>query len=118
MKDISINEETVNNIESPFTELFSLLKRYEKSATGLPTLAYNFNELKVIHRHIDNAVELLLQGLQGVGQLIGLAGSEKKLAEGLNQLGFFVSLITNLTEALNDLRSDTEYVLRQREVVN
>ena len=117
MKDI-VNEETINNIDSPFTELFSLLKRYEKSATGLPTLAYNFNELKIMHLHIDNVVEILLQGIQGIGQLIGLASLEKNLVQRLNHLGFFVSVITNLTEALNDLRSDTEYVLKQQEIAN
>lgn len=93
-----------------------MLKRYEKSATGQPTLAYHCNELKVIHQHIDNAVSILLQGLQGVGQLMGCVIPERKIFDGVNQLGFFVSAITNLTEALNDLRADAEYVLKQRKI--
>lgn len=118
MKNITANEEKLKNLESPFTELFSLLRRYESSSSGSLTLAYTSGELKIIHQHIDNAVDVLLQGLQGVGQLIGVTSPGKKVVEELNQLGFFISAISNLTEALNDLKSDAGYVLRQREVGN
>lgn len=118
MKNITANEEKLKNIESPFTELFSLLKRYESSSSGSSTLAYTSDELKSIHQHIDNAVDVLLQGLQGVGQLMGSTSPGKRVVEELNQLGFFISAISNLTEALNDLRSDADYVLRQRGIGN
>lgn len=106
------------NSESPFTELFALLKRYENSANGFPTLSYNSHELKIMHQHIDNAVDVLLQGLQGVGHLVGINSSNINEIEELNQIGFFISAITNLTEALNTLRSDADYVLRDRGVMN
>ncbi len=34
------------------------------------------------------------------------------------QLGMFISAISNLTEALSSLKSDENYVLRQRDVIN
>lgn len=104
----------VKNLNSPFTELFSLLKQYEKSAC---TSNYSCNELKIIQQHVDNAIEVLLQGLQQVGQLIGLATNKKNIAE-MNQLGFFISAISNLTEALNDLRLDANFLLGQHENEN
>ncbi len=110
--------EFFKNAGSPFTELFSLLKRYDHSSEGLPTLAYDAHELKVIDQHIDNAINVLLQGLQDVGHLMGISSSGESVSAELSHIGFFISAITNLTEALNDLRSDTDYVLRKRGVSN
>ena len=106
------------NEEKPFTELFALLKRYEILSQGFPILGYETEELKIMHQHIDNAMDMLLQGLQDVGHLIGLTASDKNMIEELNHIGFFISAITNLTEALNDLRSDTNYSLKERGVMN
>lgn len=103
------------NAESPFTELFSLLKRYEILSQGFPTLAYKTEELKVMHQHINNAIDVLLQGLQDMGHLIDAATHDKgKTIEDLNNIGFFISAISNLTEALNNLRVDADHVLEQR----
>ena len=104
----------VENANSPFSELFSLLKRYQVLPHGVATLAYAAEELKVMHQHIDNAMEILLQGLQDLGQLIGIAAQDKeKIADDLSNIGFFISAIGNLTEALNALRLDADYVLKQ-----
>lgn len=81
----------VKNLNSPFTELFSLLKQYENSSC---TSLYSCDELKTIQQHVDSAVEVLLQGLQGVGQLIGVASVNKKITEEMNQLSFFISAIS------------------------
>jgi len=116
MKNITVNKR-LKNLESSFTELFSLLKSYENTSTGLPMLAYNSNDLKVIHEHVGNAISVLLQGLQDMGQLIGMMKSKASLKE-LHHIGFFIAAISNLTEALNDLRSDTDHVLRERGVMN
>lgn len=114
-----INTQTkIKNEECFFTELFNLLKQYDESSTGLATLAYGSDELKIIYQHIENAIAVLLQGLQGVGQLIGTAAPNKIKNAELNQLGFFISAISNLTEALNDLRSDADHVLQERSVMN
>ncbi len=59
-----------------------------------------------------------MQGLQGVGNLIGKSSADEEVIEELNVLGFLISAITNLTEALNDLKSDTSYVLKERGVLN
>jgi len=109
----------IRNNDSSFTELFSLLKRYERLQMGLTELAYETDEQSIIKQHVHNAIDTLLQGLQDVGQLIGIAGQTKeKVIEDLNQIGFFISAISNLTEALNILRSDADYVLKQRGMMN
>lgn len=119
MKNIATNEERLKNINSPFTELFSLLKRHENLSVSFRGLAYNSDDLKVMHQHVDNAIEVLLQGLQDLGQLIGLTGQNRiQISREMNNLGFFISTITNLTEALNTLRLDTGYVLKQRGITD
>lgn len=118
MDNAFVDSTKIKNIESPFTELFALLKRYENLSNGSATLAYTSEELKEIHQHIDNAIAVLLQGLQGVAHLMGITAPDEKIVEELNHLGFFISAIGNLTEALNVLRSDTDYVLRKRGVSN
>jgi hypothetical protein len=112
--DLSHEGSIFKNIESPFTELFSLLKRYENLPES-PTLAYSTPELKAINSHVGNVTVTLLQGLQDIGNLIGLVGSKnKKLEAGLCTLGFFIATISNLAEALYILQSDTDYVLWER----
>ncbi len=106
---------SIKNAESSFTELFNLLKRHDCSPKESPTLAYTTSELKAIHCHVDNATVVLLQGMQDVGNLIGLLCSSKKNVQtGLGALGFFIAMISNLTEALHGLQVDTDYVLRER----
>jgi len=104
------------NSDSPFTELFSMLKRYENSSIG--STIYTSKELRIIQKHTDNAIEVLLQGLQGVGQLIGLASDNKKIPEQLNQIGFLISAISNLTEALNELKLDADFMLKKQGKTN
>jgi hypothetical protein len=113
MKNITVKTEKIKNLEMPFTELFSFLKKYEILSHGFPTLAYGTDELKVMHQHIDNAMTVLLQGLQDLGHVSGIVGN-KKIIKSLSHIGFFISAISNLTEALNTLRSDTSYTLQIR----
>lgn len=107
---------SIKNIDSPFTELFSLLKRFETQPNGQSIADFNSEELKVIHQHIDNAIEILLQGLQDLGQLMCLAAQDNEMIEELNNIGSFISAISNLTEALNVLRLDTNHILNEREM--
>ena len=119
MDNTFANSATIKNIESPFTELFSLLKRYDSLPDGSPMLAYKSDALKIIHQHIDNAMDVLLHGLQDMGRLLSVATEDKKnVIEELHNIGFFISGITNLTEALNILRMDTDHVLSQRGEMN
>lgn len=107
------------NAESPFTELFSILKRDKILSNGLATLGHDTKALKVMQQHVDNAMDVLLQGLQDLGNLIGMSIQNKKDAlEDLNNIGFFISAISNLTEALNALRLDADYMLKKSEGVN
>lgn len=103
------------NAESPFTELFALLKKRIVLSEGFPSQMYETQELKVMYQHVDNAIEIVLQGLQDLGQLLGLAAQDKKKStEGIYNIGFFISAVSNLAEALSALRSDADYVLKQR----
>lgn len=113
-----ISEEKLENNERPFTELFSLLKRYKNLSDGMLTMAYQPEELKIMHQHTSNAIELLLLGLQNIGHLIGTINYEKNEIDEINNIGFFIAAITNLTEALNNLRADTDYILRQSGINN
>jgi hypothetical protein len=111
MKNIIKKSEGIKNLEAPFTELFSLLKRYEITH-GHPTLAYGVDELKAMGQHIDNAMAVLLQGLQDLGLVTSMISQdEMELMGDSNHIGFLITAISNLTEALNSLRLDTSYSL-------
>ena len=112
------NNFKIRNKENPFTELFSLLKHYQISSNEMPLLAYKSADLKIIHQHADNAIDTLLQGMQEIGQLLGVYLADKNLTIELNQLGFFISVVNNLILALNDLRTDSDYVLKERGITN
>lgn len=116
---IKLNKEvnSLQNTESPFTELFSILTRSEQSE-HFPELVYDSKELRIINCHISNAMDILLQGLQSLGLLMSMVDlDEKKMHENLD-IGFLISGIGNLTEALNSLRLDADYVLRKRGVMD
>ena len=118
MSNNTVSAEEFKNSESPFTEIFSLLRRYENTSNDSPTFAYDSHDLKIMHQHIDNAIDVLLQGLQDLGQLMSMVMQDKKQTiDDLYNIGFFVSAIANLTEALNALRLDTDYVLKQRGMI-
>lgn len=107
--------EHINNKENFFTDLFSQLKRYDV-LNGLFVLAYRKDDLKNIYQNTNNAMGILIQGLQDFGLLIGLAAQDKsKTMEEFSNIGFFISAIGNLIEALNILRSDIDHVLKHSE---
>lgn len=114
--DISLLSEFKNN-NNPFTEIFSLIKRYEISSDGFSTFVYDTDEIKALHQHADNAIGIVLQGLQDVGSLISIAEKNKsKIPSDLNGIGYLLTGIGNLAEALHVLKSDVDFVLRQRGV--
>lgn len=114
----AINSTTYfNHFESPFTELFTILKRQDIQPEGEVTLAYHSDELRVMHQHIDNATDILLKGLQELGNSISLLSANKIISlNDIENIGFFISAISNLTEALNTLRLDIDHVLKCRGV--
>jgi len=118
MTETAVNVMQFKNLDCPFTELFSLLKRYEQKTNGT-ALSYESEELLAIHQHVGNAIVVLLHGVQDVGNLLGLIAPDRAdLTSILDNLGLFISAISNLTEALNSLREDTDGELRERGVVN
>ncbi len=98
--------------KNSFTGLFSLLKRYRATSNGLPVLASEMQDIQLMNQYSDDAISVLLQGLQSVGHLLA---SQNKLSEGNTNLGYFISSISNLIEALDGLRSDTNYMLSNPE---
>jgi hypothetical protein len=104
----------IPNLESTFTELFSILKTHEAPAEESPVLPHSTKKIKIIYQHAENAINLLLQGLQNVGQLIGAKKRGTLSNSDINNLGFFIAAICNLTEALNVLRLDADYILKER----
>jgi len=104
----------IRNIESPFTELFSLLMSNKNMPNELRTLEYRTNELEIMSQHADNAIGLMLQGLQDLGGLLGKASQGNQYVEELNNIGYFISAVSNLTEALNNLRSDAKFILEKK----
>jgi len=103
------------NKESPFTEIFSLLKYYECSPGEVGTLAYSADELKIMNQHIDNAMNVLIQGLQVIGNLMGMLPPDQVRVD-TNYVGLFIAVISNLTEELNNLKTDTDFALRKCEI--
>jgi hypothetical protein len=98
------------NQENSFTRLFSLFKRYQCTQDGLPILAFERDDLELMHQHSDDAITVLLQGLQDLGHLLG-AKDKNKMVNNLKNIGYFISSVSNLIEALDSLRSDAGFVL-------
>lgn len=114
---IYIRDETINfnNPNSPFTELMTLLKRYEIKPSNELNLAYSTDELKVMKKHLENALETLSQGLQSVGILLHATRIEDYPVNGeINHIGFFITTVSNLTEALHALQADIAHDLCKR----
>lgn len=107
------------NEENPFTELFSLLKRYQCMPDGQTALAYTAEELIVMQRHTENAIDVLLLGLQGVGKLVSLAAQTGQLIiDDLHYIGFFIAAMSDLAGALNHLRLDAECKLKEGAIMD
>jgi hypothetical protein len=107
MENIAQNVIRFKNAESPFTELFSLFQRHDVlSKVG------EIEEIEIVNQHVNNAMETLFQGLQTVGQLIGYLQDAESISRDLMSIGYFVSVVCNLLEALNILRVDAVYAMR------
>lgn len=100
------------NADRMFTELFYLLRRNELRPQRYQELAFKTEELMVMHQHIENAMDILLLGMQDLGRIVGLVAQNNKiLQKDILNIGYLLATIGNLTEALNILRIDTDYVI-------
>jgi len=106
------------NIESSFTELFSLLKCSETLSMCNTSEKYTTDEILIVNQHAENAMTTLLQGLQDLGVIISIvATGNKEIMQNLHNIGYFISAISNLIEALDKLRSDASYILDQMQSI-
>ena len=105
-KNVSVK---FRNIDSPFTELFFLLKRYEILPKGSLTLAYTRAEMKMMSLHIQNAMAVLFQGKQTISNFMGhFIQKEKCSTSELSVICFLMAIIDNLEEALYTLQLDID----------
>ncbi len=119
MKQTTRNAMPFKNIESPFTELFTLLRRYDLLPQGMPRLAYDTKELQAMHQHVGNAKAALTQGLEDIFSLLSVENRPQleKTVPTLSAVWAFFGVMMNLNDALDTLQSDTAYVLQQRKSV-
>jgi len=89
------------NVNSPFTEIFSLLTKYELLPDNTCELAYTPAELIILRQHMENASEMILQGLQDVGALMAAVDKEKMKQIPVDSIGCFISAVCNLIEAMS-----------------
>lgn len=103
----------LKNNNSPFTELFSLL-RLQSLISGASVIDSGVSDTLIpIYDHANNAIDLMLKGLQGLGQLVGVtAQANQETLEEISDIGFFISGVSNLIEALGFLRQDVTEALK------
>ncbi len=96
------NDETIH-ISNVFTELFHVLKKINTEDFSLD---YSSDEMNLMLMYTDNAVTSVLHGLQAIGDLV----ASSTLAEkgDIEHIGYFLTAMGNLMEALNILRKECE----------
>lgn len=110
------NDNVFKNVNSSFTDLFSILSSCENPANNMAILAYSTQNLISIHQCINHSVNVLLNGLQCIANLIIAVDNESMSHISKNSMGQFISIMCNLVDALNTLSSDVGYEMRQRRV--
>jgi hypothetical protein len=112
--DMINNDKNLQNPDCPFTELFSKMVCYKDMPPGVPSsmLVYSTTDMITMIKHIENAIEALLRGMQDLSPMIG-----KNKFESCNASGFFFSMQCNLIEALNSLQSELLHGLNKRGVI-
>lgn len=106
-----LTDNEIKNMDSPFTELFSLLTSSEDFKTK-----YTSNQLRAMYLHSENAIDAILQGMQDFGQMVGIADCQENV--NTENYGFFISSLSNLGEALVAVKRNVSYTLRQRDVID
>jgi hypothetical protein len=106
--NLGVLKEHFGNIEYPFTELLSLLKLYKSTQNGSSKMVYSPKALQAMDKHADNAIQSLLFGMQSLGHTLGVVNNEtgNEIATHTSNLGFLIQSISNLIEALHQLRTD------------
>lgn len=118
MTSVATDNNFVRSNNSSFADLFSLLTSCERPASNMSILAYSTENLKIMRQNVRHDVDVLLNGLQNVGDLIAVVDQETMKNISIGNIGQFVSAICNLIDALNTFSIDAGYELRQRGVVD
>lgn len=106
-----MSNESLKNVDKPFTELFAILAMNARRDGDAVTLAYSSKDLTALYCHICNAVEILLRGFQDLMDLFFVLSQNGMAAiKGYDFWSFF-SVIFNLIEALDCFRVDAAYSL-------
>lgn len=103
-------------LENPFTEIFQILSNplFMPNQHLSPT---NSDNLFAIYQHAENATDLLLSGLQDLSYLMGIAKQlNHDSYSNLYHLEFLIAAISNLLIALGTLKSNADYIIKQREI--
>lgn len=114
MNHTFLNFSEIKNMQQPFTELFSLIKLYDILPNSIPSFSYRLDELNALYTHADNAINIVLQVLQDIGSLISFAEQAKKpeVPNDLNGIGYLITSISNLAEALYFLKTHINFALQ------
>ena len=113
MSGAEVFEQLIKNVDSPFTEIFSRITKYQTLPNDNVRMAYSNIDLLIMKHHINNAVEVMLQGLQDVGNLLSAVRRDKELDLPAEGVGDFISATCNLIGALNLLSKNAEYSVNQ-----
>lgn len=112
--DFLLNEnlDQVSLHEGSFTELFTELTKLLCENASPP---FDTENLKTTQKYTSQDIDILLRGLQEVGFLLSSATYDNpELIKLFSSIGFFISSISNLVEALNTLRGDLNHFLNQQ----
>lgn len=98
MEKATNNEAKFKNAESPFTEVYSILRSTFMSS-GKQRL--DENDIKIIDKHLSNMFVSILRGLQGVGALMIITSAmDEPMNKNSIHIGEFVAVISNLLETI------------------
>lgn len=101
MRHLYENNVVLNNINSPFTDIFSILTKYEKSVNNKSKVAYSSAQVSRLRHHMCNSIDVMLRGLQGLGNVLAVTDQNSLQDASINDIGQFISGICNLIEALH-----------------
>lgn len=96
----------ISQINSPFTQIFSVLTKYDISENNPSVFAYGDEQLVQLYDHIRNSNMILLQGLGSMGRMLSAVDKDAYDEISIPDLGRFISATCNLIEALDKLQSD------------
>lgn len=97
------------NVDNIFTDLFGSLIKYKTDENRNLHLDYSSREISRMLLGVDNAITMILQGLQGLGKMLSMCSLSE--AQDMMHVGHFLAILGNLLEALNSLRADFEFEL-------